>query len=161
MAAATDLTFILTPPRRPSLDDLGSATLEDHAAFPPNKRNMPYADQMNQWAKQLERLCSIVPVATFSVAFSGGTPGIVLFNSMRTDDLLGTFIVTDNGTGDTTISWSTGRYPTAKLKPMVTLNEDVAAEAPVAFQPTADSVRVKTRNGAGTLTDIAFTVCVF
>jgi hypothetical protein len=76
---------------------------------------------------------------------------------MRTTTVIGDFTVTDNGTGDTTITWPANTFPPPAYKPKASLNSDVAALAPVAFY-VSNGVHVKTRNSAGTLTDMDFTV---
>lgn len=158
MTAPNTLTFDIAPPRRPSLDDCGGATLINDAVDPPDPQTMPYAEQLNQWAKQIARFGGSIAVARFSIVFSAGTPSIGQFVCLPTAPITGTFTVTDNGNGDTTISWPADTFPPSVLKPMVALNEDVAALAPVAWMPNATSVRVKTRDSAGTLADIGFTV---
>ncbi len=160
MAAATDSTFDLVPPRRPSLDDVGSAGIVDHATLPPIGPRMPTAAMLNIWQRLVARLCGVVPIASFSVTFSAGTPSIAQFVAMPTGPITNTFTVHDIGNGNTSITWPAGTFPASTLKPKVSLNEDVAALAPVAFL-ISNGVQVKTRNDAGTLTDIGFTVDVF
>ncbi len=159
MAAPDELTFDIVPPRRPSLDDCGGGKLIDDAENPPDPETMPYAAQLNQLQKQVARFGGSVAVARFSIVFNAGTPSIGQFVCLPTGPITSTFTVTDNGNGDTTISWPANTFPSSVLKPAgLTLNEDVAAQAPVAWMPDANSVRVKTRNAAGTLTDIVFSV---
>src|SRR5262249_8966247 len=133
---------------------------ENDPAYPPIAPEMPYAEELNQWAKQIPRLAGVVPAAAFSVTFSGGTPSISQFVAMPTGPELASFTVTDNGSGDTTISWAAGTFPTSVLAPTVTMNSDAQWRAPVAFAVT-NGVRVKTRNDSGTLTDGNFTVLVY
>lgn len=159
MAAASSLTWDITPPRRPSLDDIGGATLADDAAYPPHKATMPYADQLNQCQTQIERLAAITEVVTLSVTFAAGVPSVSQFTAMRTTTVIGDFTVTDNGPGDTTITWPASTFPTSTGGPMVTINEDVDALAPRALL-VALGVRVVTKNAAAAATDIAFTVTV-
>src|SRR5262245_60676525 len=122
MTAPDDLTWDISPPRRPSLDDCGGASIQDHAQFPPDRTTMPYAAQLNQWAKQIARMGGMVPAAKFSVTFSGGTPSISQFACMPTAPEIGDFTVTDNGAGDTTITWASGTFPTSTLSPEATRN---------------------------------------
>lgn len=159
MTAPNDLTWDLDIPRRPSLDDVGGAALEDDAKKPPIPPKMPYAAQLNQWAMQIERLSAVTPVAVFTVTFSAGTPTVNSFQCMRTGMLTSDFTVTDNGNGDTTITWAANTFPTPTAQPSVSINEDLLA-IPRAFT-VSNGVRVKTANAAGTLIDAGFTVLVF
>ena len=158
MAAAETLTWDLATPRRPSLDDVGGAGLIDHATRPPIAVRMITADAGNQWQEQIQRLAGMVPVASFSVRFSAGTPSIYKFVAMPTAPITGTFTVTDNGPGDTTISWPAGTFPTSALEPKASLNGGSGVLAPVATMVT-NGVQVVTSDGLPV--DAAFTVDVF
>lgn len=160
MAAPAELTWDIDPPRRPSLDDVGGATLQDHASKPPDKATMPYADQLNQWAKQVERLAACIPVAILSIHFDTGTPSVKLFTAMRTTVEISDFTVTDNGNGDTTITWPANTFPTPVTYPMVSINDDGHWLAPVAFN-VANGVQVKTYDSGAGATDADFTVAVY
>lgn len=160
MPAADTLTYDIVPPRRPSLTDVGDAALEDNAARPPIPPKMPYADQLNQWALQVQRFGAIVPIALLTVRFVAGAPVLDSFSCLPTALITSDFTLTDNAAGDTTITWPVGAFPTPIVKPMVTLTEDVAALAPIALTVT-NGVHVKTRNAASALTDIGFTVAVY
>lgn len=160
MAAAVQLTWDIDPPRRPSLDDVGGATLEDHASKPPSKATMPYAAQLNQWAKQVERLAALVPSFGVTVTFSGGgAPSVTQFTAMRTTVENADFTVTDNGTGDITIEWPAGTFPTSVLGPMAALNDGTVGGG-ITAALGANSVRVKTWTGAATPADRSFTIVV-
>ncbi len=160
MAAAETLTFDISPPRRPALDDVGGAALVDNATEPPIPPEMPYADQLNQWALQIQRFGGIVPVALFSVRFATGTPVLDSFGCLPTAPMTGSFTITDEGPGTTTITWAAGTFPSAIVKPMVTVTEDIAALTPCALLVT-NGVQVKTRNASSVATDMCFTVALY
>ncbi len=160
MAAADTLTFDISPPRRPALDDVGGAALIDNALRPPRGSTMPTAAQLNQWALQIQRFGGIVPVALLSVRFTAGVPSLDSFACLPTAPITATFTVTDTATGNTTITWPANTFPSALVKPMVTITEDIAALAPIALLVT-NGVQVKTRNAASALTDMAFTVALY
>jgi hypothetical protein len=160
MAAPAQLTWDITPPRRPSLGDVGGATLQDHASKPPDKATMPYPDQLNQWAKQIERLAACSPVAVISVQFTAGVPSVELFTAMRTTLTIGDFTVDDNGNGDTTITWPANTFPPPVARPSVTVNEFHPFLTPTVAN-VANGVRVKTYDNAGVATDVNFTVTVY
>lgn len=155
--APAELTWDISPPRRPSLSDLGNAAIQDHASKPPDKATMPYADQLNQWAKQLERLAAMIEGVGLSITFAAGTPSVSQFVAMRTTTVIGDFTVTDNGAGDTTITWPANTFPPSVLGPIVSINSDSDALAPRAFL-VANGVRVKTKDSAGVAADLNFTV---
>lgn len=159
-AAPAQLTWDITPPRRPSLADVGGATLADHAAKPPNKETMPYADELNQWAKQIERLATMIGSFGVSVTFGGSGPVVSQYTAMRTTVLNATFTVVPNGTGDTTISWPVNTFPTSVLGPMHALNDGVVGGGITSALTGAESIRVKTWTGAATPADRPFTVVV-
>ena len=155
--APAQLTWDISPPRRPSLSDVGNATLIDHASEPPSKATMPYADQLNQWAKQVERLAAMTAGVGLSVTFSAGVPSVSQFIAMRTTTVIGNFTVTDNGTGDTTITWPANTFPPSALGPAPALN-DTTVGGGITASLVANGVRVITWTGAATPADRPFTV---
>ena len=159
MAAASTLTFDITPPRRPSLDDIGGATLVDDAARPPHKATMPYADQLNQCQLQIERLAAMTEVLTLTVTFAAGVPSVSQFTASRTTVVIGDFTVTDNGTGDTTITWPANTVTTSTGGPVPGLN-DTTVGGGITASLVALGVRVLTWTGAATPADRDFTVTV-
>ncbi len=159
MAAASTLTWDITPPRRPSLDDMGGGTVQDHAARPPYKATMPYADLYNQGQTQTERLAAMTEAVTISVTFAAGVPGVSQFTAMRTSVVIGNFTVTDNGTGDTTITWPASTFPTSTGGPMASLN-DTTVGGGITASLVALGVRVLTWTGAAAPADRDFTVTV-
>lgn len=157
MAAAEDLVFALASPRRPTADDV-DATLEDDGVYPP-ATGMPYADQLNQGLK-LARACGLmIYVAKIEVHFAAGTPSVYGVNAANDSIVPGTFTVTDNGSGDTTITWPADTFPIATLSPTASVVDTSHGSW---LQPTCSTVtngvRVKTRNSATTLADVNFIV---
>lgn len=155
MAAAEDLVFALASPRRPTADDV-DATLEDDGAYPP-AAGMPYADQLNQGLK-LARACGLmIYVAKIEVHFAGGTPSVHAVAAANDAIVPGTFTVTDNTAGDTTITWPADTFPIAALSPTASIVDTSHGSW---LHPTcatvSNGVRVKTRNSGGTLADVNF-----
>jgi len=151
----TTRTFDLAPPRRPTLDDVGGAGFTNDPDFPPSPAE-PDADGYNQTGMLAVAAAGMVPVRGVSVRFQAGVPLVDLQADMRSTPAVLT--LTDNGAGDTTITYPSGSYPAPVLRAAAFLNEDVAALAPTVTIVT-NGFRVRTRNSAGTLTDIAFTLC--
>ena len=161
---ASDYSFDLTPPRRPSLADLGGAAKQDDAANPPNPITMATAQNWNQFAQDLEGLCKFVPFVQLEVRFSSGVPYIAACTSMRSSLEVASFVApTDNGAGDTTISFAAiaAQFPPANQPPEVYLIGDDAMLAPTADTTTANTVRVRTRGAGGALVDFPFVVKIY
>jgi hypothetical protein len=144
-------------PRRPSLADVGGATLEDDTEYPPNRETMIYADEANQWQMQIVAMGGVVPSLVLSVEISGGTPAVVAFTCPRDDLEIDDFTVTDNGTGDTTITWPADTFPPELTRPELTINQDVGALVGGTAVPVTNGVRVRTYDGSGA-EDLHFTV---
>ena len=113
-------TFDLTPPRRPSLDDLGGAAKQDDADYPPNPVTMTDRGELELFARFFEGIGKVVPFCTIHVAFSAGAPYIVSLQSMRSSLVSGNLVLTDNGAGDTTISLGWHRDIVSTGKPTTT-----------------------------------------
>lgn len=161
---ASDYTFDLTPARRPSLNDLGGAAKVDDAEFPPDPQTMATAQNWNQFARLLEGIGKQIPFITITVNFSAGAPFIASVQCMRSTITTASFPTpTDNGNGDTTIDWTAiaTQFPPSNQAPEVHLIGDAAMLVPTADTSTANKVRIRTRNSAGTLTDMAFKVKIF
>lgn len=159
MAAPDYLTWNGDPgnaivPRRPGLDDVGGASLEDDQAFPPDPTTMPYAAQLNQWARQIVGLATVAACAVLDVRFSAGTPSVFSVLAPGTSVVTGSFTVVDNGVGDTTISWAADLLPANALPMACVITSDTAIDRVRAVRGT-NSVRVKTALG-GTGTDADF-----
>lgn len=144
-------------PRRPSLDDVGGATLEDDAKYPPDRSRMPYAAMLDQLQKQAAAVGAVVESLVLSVEFSGGTPAAVAFTCPRTGLELSDFDVNDNGVGDTTITWPADTFPPELTRPELTINEDIGEMVGGTAVSVANGVRVRTYRASGAR-DLAFTV---
>ncbi len=144
-------------PRRPSLADVGGATLEDDTERPPDKSKHPYSNQLNQWAKQIAAMGGVVPSLVLSVEITAGTPAVVAFACPRGDLEIDDFDVDDNGTGDTTITWPADTFPPELTRPTVTINQDTSALVGGNAVAVTNGVRVRTYDGSGA-EDLHFTV---
>ncbi len=148
-------------PQRPSLAAMGEAALVDDEDFPPVAPTMPTSPMLNQWQRQLAAQGKVVPALIVSVRFSGGAPSVYKFTTPGDNLVLADITVTDNGDGDTTLSWPANKLPVSVAEPMASINGSTSALAPAAEMPTALSVRVRTWNASGVAADRAFTVQVF
>lgn len=169
MPATNESTFDLDPPRRPGLADLGGARKENHPKRPPDPEKKPTAEEWNHFAKLLEKLGAIVPLARVHVKFTAGTPAIFNVVSMRNGLVaLTDLTLEDHGTGDTSIRWVAPGTAGAKLPattgaPRATQCDDIEIDRIRAFYTTVSglpAVRVKTKLGA-VATDCDFLVDIF
>ena len=144
-------------PRRPGVDDVGGSAKEDNQKYPPNPLTMLAAADWNQVARLLVGFSRVLPVAVISVEITGGVPAISYFESVASNLVAGDITVTDNGAGDTSLTWTAGDFPVRNLNPAgLTLNEDAACDECMAI-PIANGVQVITEDG-GVGTDCNFTV---
>jgi hypothetical protein len=150
--------------RRATQSDLITALKVDDVYAPPNIVEDPCAIEYNQFALQLASLNKTVPALVVSVTFTGGTPSVEYFSSPSGILVVGDLTVTDNGTGDTTVAWPSGKLPAPITHPLVSANHTGACGV-TAYAPTATSVRVITvatpSGGANSAADAPFTVVVF
>jgi len=145
-------------PRRPSLNDMGGAT-KVNAVNPPDPVRMPTAPEDNQKQMQAVSVGKVVPVCVVSVHFSGGTPSAAQFTAAGDNITIPTFTVTDNGVGDTTISWPANTFP----PPVVDHDAAVtgATGGFAAAQTLTNSVRVRTFGTGGSAADLSFNVRIY
>lgn len=144
--------------RRPSLGDVGGAVVEDEAPLP-DKGSMIYGALINQLQKQVAAQGAVADAARISVHFASGTPSVIGATGPGTAVVPGLFSVTDNGTGDTTLTWAAGMLPipTPGIQPGATINA-VGAFAISAVYVT-NGVRVRTyTSSTGAAADADFTV---
>jgi hypothetical protein len=161
---ASDFTFDLTPPRRPSLDDLGGAAKQDDAAFPPDPVTMATAENWNNFAHSLEAYGKVLPFAVIEVRFALGVPFIANVQSLRSSLTAASFTApVDNADGDTTISWASiaNQFPPVNIQPSATLIGDGFYAYPTVDTTVVSTARVRTRDGNGSLIDIPFTLFVY
>lgn len=165
---ASSYTFDLTPPRRPSLADLGGAAKQDDAAYPPNPLTMPTAENWNAFAQSLEAWGKVVPFLVVTVDMLSGTPTLSTVQSVRSTFTL-TYLQTivgllvDNGAGDTTFDYTSiaGQFVPPTRPPQVDVIGATGARYPGVSQPTATSVRIVTQNAGGVATDYSFTLTLW
>lgn len=164
MAAIDTLTWDLTPARRPSLNDLGSAILEDKAGTkaPGTSGKNLYAAMCNQWQRQIAALARTASSVRLTIDFDGGgVPFIDKFQPAGTLLVSSDFALTDNGNGDTVITWTTSKLPPVECDPQATVNNDGDYTIAVTKSTTSTttSMRVKTRL-AGVLSNARFTISI-
>jgi sugar/nucleoside kinase (ribokinase family) len=165
---ASSFTFDLTPPRRPSLADLGGAAKQDDAAFPPNPLTMPTAENWNHFARALEAWGKVVPFLVVTIHILAGTPTLVSVESVRSTFTL-TYLqgivglLVDNGAGDTTFDYTSiaGQFVPPTRPPHVDVIDATGARYPGVSQPTATSVRIVTQNAGGVATDYSFVLTLW
>ena len=162
MSAVGSNPFALASPRRPSTDDVDPTYTNSDGTTGYIGPDMPYADQLNTTSILAKVLAGVAPVAIIEVHFSAGTPSIYAVQALNDTLVAGDFTPTDNGPGDTTISWAADTFPIAASSPEAKVVDTAHGSW---LQPTCSSpsngVRVKTRNSAGVLTDVNFKVHIY
>jgi len=160
MSVSSTSTFEQTIPHRPGESDLLNGTKTN--ATPVVPPHMPAAEEFTQFARQLEQLAKMSPIIRISIAFSGSTPSINSVVCVRNDILSANFTVTDNGVGDTSITWPASTFPASNTQPMATLNGGaVGAHAAPDVVAISNGVRVRTFDVDTSAADVPFTVEVF
>ncbi|WP_437303065.1 hypothetical protein [Sorangium sp. So ce388] len=99
----------------------------------------------------------MVPSLVISVGITAGAPSVVAVSSPRTSVAIGDFTVTDNGVGDTTITWPAGIFPQEVARSELTIDQDVGEMGGGTVVPVTNGVRVRTYRAAGAR-DLHFTV---
>lgn len=160
MTSPNASTFDIAPPYRPGSADFNGSAKVDDSENPPDPTIMPSAAEYNTLTKLMVALGKVIPVAVVSIKFTAAVPSIDLFSAPGSNVTLPTFVVTDNGAGDTSITWPANTFPAPVAQPTVSLNQDANYAAPRVFA-IANGVRIKTPNLSGTLQDAAFTVCIY
>jgi hypothetical protein len=165
---AADYTFDLTPPRRPSLADLGGAAKQDDAQFPPNPLTMATAQNWNAFARSIEAWGKVVPFLVVTVDMLSGTPTLVGVQSVRSTFTLSYLqgivgLLVDNGPGDTTFDYTSiaNQFPPPTRAPQVDLSGSTPVRYPAVYQPTLTSIRIETESAGGAATDISFTLTIW
>lgn len=144
-------------PHRPSLAQLGGGAYEDDQSDPPDLDTMPSAAMENVNQKVLAGIARTADVAAFSVKFNAGAPYIDKATFADKTLVIGDFTVTDNGIGQTDITWPADTFPVAATEPMLGLNAIVGVRDAAAWN-IANGVRVNTFDDLGIGVDCAFTV---
>jgi len=154
-----DLTVDDGGPRRGSLQDFGGATVEDEDPAP-DKNTMLYADLVNGVQRAVAAHEKCVMTLGISVTFDGGgTPVVSQVTGGPEAATIVTITPTDNGDGDTTLSWPAGTFAASLLGPMPGLNDGTVGGG-ITAALVANGVRVKTWTGASTPANRAFTVVI-
>lgn len=148
--------------RRPSLADVGGATLEDEAPLPDESSDWTAA-KGNQWQRQVAAIGGAMYSAAIEVRILVNVPYVYRAIGPGTAVVAGLFTVTDNGTGDTTVAWPVGALPIPDVAPSVSLNGSaagmIAAEA-VTISGINRSVRIRVMNSSGVAADLPFTLVI-
>lgn len=138
-------------PRRPSTDDLGGDEKLDDAEFPPDPVEHPTAAGHNQLVKVVAALSRTAAACKLEVDFSSGVPFVKNVTALGSAVALSTFgTPTDNGTGDTTVSWPANTFPVETISPNgLTLYSSSTQVVAGHVEKVTNGIRVRTFvNGA-------------
>jgi len=142
-------------PRRPSTDDLGGDDLQNDELAPPGPDD-PDATAWDAMVREIVALAKTTAAAKATITFSGGAPQWELFSAPGSAVTTGDLTLTDAGTGITEITWPENTFPPASAWPEVSLHGDGWGWT----ENITNGVRIKTKNAAGELANIPFTVTI-
>lgn len=151
-------TYEQSPPRRPSLDDVGGGAYQNDTKHPPDPGD-PNAHDVNQIAKQVVALAALGAAAAIHVTFSGGTPSIVSVQCVRADITGDSFSILDNAAGDTSITHTGGLLPVATWPAFAHQVDDTEIDRGPRVSSITNGWRIKSKLGA-TGTDCNFVLFV-
>lgn len=166
MSSSNVLTFDQSTPHRAALDELGGGAKENDAINKPDPVKHATAEDFNQFSKQIEAFNRTTPLARLFVSLASGSPVVTAVQAPGSGVVTADFTPIDNGTGDSTLWWTTGaggKLPAAVGVGGLTITSDVAIDEARAFLTTSGgnpAVRVKTKNG-GSAVDANFTVEIY
>lgn len=157
MAVPTSPTFDLTPPRRPGIGDVGGGQKTDDLTYGAiDPITMPSAEEDNQKQFLLVAYGKVVANAKVTVHFSGGTPSVAQASGCGSAVVPGLFTVTDNGTGDTSVTWPAGSFPAAIADHEAHVTGATVGQ--IACETISNGARIRTTGTTGTAADLAFVV---
>jgi len=149
-------------PRRPSVEDVGCATLMNVAGSVADPQTMPEADGWNQRSWQISALCRMTPAVRVSVEFLLGVPTITELVAM--DDNMSlvsghiSVIQALAGVGRTDITWVANALPPSMTLPWGGMQ--TGGVGVVSATPITNGIRVHTLNEAGAYANRNYTICV-
>lgn len=158
MPAASDNPFDLVLPRRPSLADVGGASVQDDALYPPDPLTMPTAAMLNVVQKLVAQACAgMLPALKFQLTH-GASPSVAAQWQMGASVVVLT--AAKNGAGDYTVTWPADGFPTPihRGTGWVVVS---GAYCPVEVAPVANGVRCKVYDAAGAAADVDFVAAVW
>lgn len=160
MSAAEEFTYdravIDGGAARPLIDDLGGQDWQDDAEYPPPRNGEDlYADAVKQVWQQVAAAHRVLPSAVISVTFSVGVPSIVKVRCCSAVLTSSDFTVTDNGTGDTSITWPAGALPPQDAEPEVSANWTPCL---IEAHSITNGVRIISTDSTNTAVNAPFTV---
>jgi hypothetical protein len=146
--------------RRPSVDDAGGDQKVDDAAYPPDPKEHATAAGWNQQSMQIAAMAKVVGACKLEVRFNAGVPFLQRVSAPGNNVLLETFTVTDNGTGDTTITWPAYTFPEHICSPTgLTLFSNSTSVVAGHVEEVTDGIRVRTFV-AGVASNVPFTITI-
>jgi hypothetical protein len=165
----------LPVPRRPILADFNGASMQDDANDPPDWTSMPTSKLFNGEALTIDGMGQVIENAKLSIVFSGGVPvlntGVTVAGTSpgATSPVLAGLLTVQrtpggNVAGDVFVWWPANVFPAPGVSPGAGINGFVPGMIASDWYTDAGSghsgIRVVTKNTAGVLTDLPFTVSV-
>lgn len=157
MPSTNVLTHSQTPPRRPTVDDLGGGQKVNGLAKPDPARHF-CAEDANQSAKQIAALGRVAPLAVLKVDYSGSYVKAGLSCQADEGVSLSAFTVYRVSAGVVEITWNPARFPTPVRRPTVqVIGTTPLLHAIELYTDSGDSgARLRFLTHTGVATDTAF-----
>lgn len=155
--AASTNTWDINPARRPSLNDMGGASLEDDAVNPPDPNTDPTAASLNQCQDQGAALAAVSPAFILDVVNNGTTASLSRFSAPGFNIVGGALTIARVSIGLVSITWPSGTFPVSVANPIVQMTTDAAFSQPIPIA-ISNGVQVKCRDNTGALADGNFTI---
>lgn len=146
-------------PRRPSTDDLGGDEKIDDAEYPPNDKEHPTAGGWNQQVRQIVAIAQVTSACKLEIRYSSGAPFVARVASPSPDVTPATFDVTDNGTGDVSITWPADTFPPHGCSPtgLTPLSTSTRLGS---VEEISNGIRVRFFDTEADPADTDFTICI-
>lgn len=159
MSSSNTLTYDDAAPHRPALSELGGGAKVNEQPEPDPVRQLR-AEDINQLSQQAAAVARVTPIAVLQVDQTAGTYSKTSVSGQPAAAVLAAFTVTKNGTGDVTVSWTSGIFPS----PIARHRAHVVGATPLLVATgyvSATSARVRMVNHANTATESAFDLDIF
>lgn len=152
-----------TLPYRPATDDMGGDHFEDDAEDTPDANENPTAAGYNQIVKQVAAQGKVIPAAKLEVRFSAGVPIIARASGPGNAVITSLFTPTDNGAGDTSVTWPADTFPPHQISPSGITVFHTSSTA-YGVEEITNGIRVRTfttdASGNRTAADLPWTICI-
>ena len=123
--------FTLTPPRRPTLADVGGGAKLNDTAFPPDPVTMLTAEDVNQFSQLHTSLASVTPLAVFVADYLSASNTFAAISTAKfasvNPNMVASDITIDSSVGgQVTFTYPANKLPISFIPPLVNAVYDPA-----------------------------------